>query len=40
MLYRNSRRSLFAAACLLAGLVLEPSAGSAQVRLRYAHVGS
>jgi tripartite ATP-independent transporter DctP family solute receptor len=33
-------RSLFAALCLLAGLVFEPSAGSAQVRLRYAHVGS
>jgi tripartite ATP-independent transporter DctP family solute receptor len=40
MRYRSSRRSLFAALCLLAGLVLDPSAGSAQVRLRYAHVGS
>jgi tripartite ATP-independent transporter DctP family solute receptor len=38
--FRSRPRTLFAALCLLGGLVFDPSSASAQVRLRYAHVGS
>jgi tripartite ATP-independent transporter DctP family solute receptor len=40
MYARSCSRRLFAALCVLGGLVLDQSPASAQVRLRYAHVGS